>query len=54
MAGVSGVYLKKLLLALENVAQNECALRYWASVQLKIKSKETYSIVQKRPITEQE
>ena len=31
------VRVKKFLLVLKNIAQKECALRYWVSVQLKIK-----------------
>ena len=40
--------IKLFLLELKNVAQKECALRYWASVQFKINPKEAYSVVQKR------
>ena len=39
------VRVKKLLSAFKKVSQNECKLRYWATV--KNEPKEIYSIVQK-------
>ena len=38
---------KEKVLALKNIHQKECALRYKASVWLKINPKETNSIVRK-------
>ena len=42
------VRVKQFLLELKNAAQHECTPKYWASMWLKIKSKEINCIVGKK------